>query len=138
MAIAKVVNDFHVIFSEHCSIFYQIFQQHLTLLTSYCSLQCSFPLIDQLVKNLPAMEDTPVRFLGQEYHLQKGQATYSSILRLLCGSAGEESACNVRDLVRSLGWEDPLQKGKAIHSSILAWRIPWTGQSMGSQRVRND
>ena len=35
--------------------------------------------------------------------------------------------------VRSLGWEDPLEKGKATHSSILAWRIPWTIQSMGSQ-----
>ena len=39
--------------------------------------------------------------------------------------------------VRSLGCEDPLEKGKgkATHSSILAWRIPWTVQSMGSQRV---
>ena len=37
---------------------------------------------------------------------------------------------------RSLGWEDALKKGKAAHSSILAWRIPLTVQSMGSQRVR--
>ena len=37
--------------------------------------------------------------------------------------------------VQSLGWEDPLEKGKAPHSSILAWRIPWTVQSMGLQRV---
>ena len=37
--------------------------------------------------------------------------------------------------VRSLGWEDPLEKGKATYSSILAWRIPWTLQSMGPQRV---
>ena len=35
-------------------------------------------------------------------------------------------------------WEDPLEKGTAAHSSILAWRIPWTVQSMGSQRVRHD
>ena len=35
--------------------------------------------------------------------------------------------------VQSLGWEDPLEKGKATHCSILAWRIPWTVQSMGSQ-----
>ena len=34
--------------------------------------------------------------------------------------------------VRSLVWEDPLEKGKATHPSILAWRIPWTVQSMGS------
>ena len=40
--------------------------------------------------------------------------------------------------VQSLGWEDPLEKGKATHSSILAWRIPWTIQSMGLQRVRHD
>ena len=40
--------------------------------------------------------------------------------------------------VQSLGREDPLEKGKAIHSSILAWRIPWTTQSMGLQRVRHD
>ena len=36
---------------------------------------------------------------------------------------------------RSLGWEDPLEKGKATHSSTLASRIPWTLQSMGSQKV---
>ena len=29
----------------------------------------------------------------------------------------------------------PLEKGKATHSTILAWRIPWTVWSMGSQRV---
>ena len=37
--------------------------------------------------------------------------------------------------VQSLGREDPLEKGEATHSSILAWRIPWTVQSMGSQRA---
>ena len=40
--------------------------------------------------------------------------------------------------VLSLGWEDPLEKGKSTHSSILAWRIPWTVESMGSQRVRHN
>ena len=40
--------------------------------------------------------------------------------------------------VQSLGWGDPLEKGKATHSSILAWKIPWTIQSMESQRVRHD
>ena len=36
-------------------------------------------------------------------------------------------------LVPSLGLEDPLEKGKATHSRILAWRIPWTIRSLGSQ-----
>ena len=40
--------------------------------------------------------------------------------------------------VQSLGWENPLEKGKATRSSILAWRIPWTIQTIGSQRVRHD
>ena len=40
--------------------------------------------------------------------------------------------------VQSLVYKNPLEKGKAMHSSILAWRIPWTVQSMGSQRVGHD
>ena len=40
--------------------------------------------------------------------------------------------------VQSLSWEDLLEKGKATHSNILAWRIPWTVQSMGLQRVGHD
>ena len=36
--------------------------------------------------------------------------------------------------VRSLGCEDPLEKGMATHSSILAWRIPWTVQSIGLKK----
>ena len=38
-------------------------------------------LVAQLVKNLPAMQEkTWVRFLGWEDPLEKGTATYSSIL----------------------------------------------------------
>ena len=37
--------------------------------------------------------------------------------------------------VQPQGWKYALEKGKATHSSILTWRIPWTIQSMGSQRV---
>ena len=37
-------------------------------------------LIAQLVKNLPAMQETLVRFLGWEDPLEKGQATHSSIV----------------------------------------------------------
>ena len=40
--------------------------------------------------------------------------------------------------VRSLGWEDLLEKGKATHSGILELRVPWTIQSVGSQRVGHD
>ena len=40
--------------------------------------------------------------------------------------------------VQSLDSKDPLEKGKVTHSIVLAWRIPWTLQSMGSQRVGHD
>ena len=63
-------------------------------------------------------------------------------------SSGKEPACQCRKqkrLVQCLHWEDPLEKGGIssgsllqildLFSSILAWRIPWTVQSMGSQRV---
>ena len=55
-----------------------------------------------------------------------------------CCSAGKNLPAMKETWVRPLGWEDPLEKEKATHSSILFWRIPWTIQSMGLQRVRHD
>ena len=60
-------------------------------------------LTAQLVKNLPAMQETLVRFLGQEDPLEKGKATHSSILGFPCGSVDKESICNVEDLGLILG-----------------------------------
>ena len=40
------------------------------------------PLVAQLIKNLPAMQETPVHFLGQEIPLEKGLATHFSIVGL--------------------------------------------------------
>ena len=40
--------------------------------------------------------------------------------------------------VQSRGWEDPLETEMATHSCNLAWRIPWTEESVGSQRVGHD
>ena len=37
-------------------------------------------LIAQLVKNPPALQETPIQFLGQEDPLEKGKATDFSIL----------------------------------------------------------
>ena len=54
------------------------------------------------------------------------------------GSAGKESTYSAGGLGSIPGWEDALEKEKATHSSILAWRIPWTVQSMRSKRVGHD
>ena len=37
-------------------------------------------LVAQMIKNLPAVQETWVRSLGQEYPLEEGMATHSSIL----------------------------------------------------------
>ena len=87
---------------------------------------CRASLIAQLVKNPPAMQETPVRFdswVGKihwrrdSYPLQYSRA--SLVAQLV------KNLPTMREIwVRSLGWKDPLEKGKATHSSILAWRIP--------------
>ena len=49
---------------------------------AFCSPPPRASLAAQLVKNPPAMQETPVRSLGREGPLEKGQATHSSVLGL--------------------------------------------------------
>ena len=84
-------------------------------------------LIAQLVKNLPAMQETPVWFSGAGgspgertgYPLQYCWAS-------LVAQQLKKMPAVQETWVWLLGWGDPLEKGKATHSSILAWRILWT------------
>ena len=46
-------------------------------------LEYGASLIAQSVKNLPAMQETWLRFLGQEDPVEKGMVTHSSILACL-------------------------------------------------------
>ena len=56
------------------------------------------PLVAQLVKNPPAVQKIPFRFLGREDPIEKGYSTHSSILGLpLGGSDGKESSCSAGD-----------------------------------------
>ena len=59
------------------------------------------------------------------------------ILVFPCGSAGIHLQSR-RSGFDPLGWEDPLKNRKVTLSSSLAWRIPSTVWSMGSQRVGHD
>ena len=86
-------------------------------------------LIAQLVKNLPAMQETSVR-LGIGYPLQYSWAS-------LMAQLVKNSPAMQETWVLSPHQEDHLEKGMATHCSILAWRISWTEepdelQSMGS------
>ena len=75
--------------------------------------------------NLPAMQETLIRFLGQEDLLEKGQATHPVFLGFPCGSSGKESTYSAGDLGLIPGLGRFPGEGKATHSSILAWRILW-------------
>ena len=50
----------------------------VNILRLECTSRAS--LVAQIVKNLPAVQETWVQFLGQEDPLEKGMATHSSIL----------------------------------------------------------
>ena len=101
--------------------------------------------VAELVKNLPAVQETLVLLGSRNSIPWSGKFAGEAISYPLWYSWASLLAQLVKNpsamwetQVRSLGWEDPLEKGKATHSSILAWRISWTAQSMGSQRVRFD
>ena len=95
------------------------------LIDTYYYIRAS--LIAQLVKNLPAMQETLVQFLGWEESDGEGigyplQYSWASLMAQLV----KNRPIRWETWVQSFGWEDSLEKGEATHSSILAWRIPWT------------
>ena len=72
---------------------------------SFC---CTPSLVAQLVKDPPAMQETLVRFLGQEDPLEKGLATYP--WAFLVAQLVRNLSARWETWVLSLGWEDPLEK----------------------------
>ena len=60
-----------------------------------CTLGAS--LVAQLVKNLPAGQETPVRFLGK-IRWRRDRRPTPVVLGFSGGSAGKESTCNAGDL----------------------------------------
>ena len=84
-------------------------------------------MIAQLVKNPPAMQETPVKIPGLGRSLGEGigyplQYSWASLVAQLV----KNPPAMQETWVQSLGWEDLLEKTKATHPSILAWRIPQT------------
>ena len=80
----------------------------------------------QLLKNLPAMQETPFDSWVRKLPLRRESLPTPVFLGFPGGSDCKESAIQ-ETWVRSLGWEDLLEEGMATHSSILAWRIPMGG-----------
>ena len=83
------------------------------------------------------MQETPVRFPGQEDPLEKGQATHSQHpWASLMTQMVKNPPAMWETWVGPLGWEDPLEEGMATYSSILDWRIPMDGGSRLLKKVR--
>ena len=70
---------------------------------------CRASLVAQLVKNPPAMQETPVQFLGQKIPCRRDRLPTLVFLGFPGGSVDKESTCNAGDmswipgLGRSLG-----------------------------------
>ena len=71
-------------------------------------------LVSQLVKNLPAIQEIPVEFMGQEDSPREGKGY----------SIQNYWATMQEAWVWSLGWGDPLEEDTAAHSSILSLKVP--------------
>ena len=88
----------------------------------------------QLVKNLPAMQETPVQFLGQEDLWRRDRLPIPVFLGFPAGSAGKESSHNAGDLgsIPGLGRAPGEGKGYLLQYSGLENSMD---SSMGSQIV---
>ena len=106
---------------HHCAIVWTFFD--LAFLWDWASL------VAQLVKNLPAMQETRVWSLGWKDPLEKGKATYSSILE-------NSMDCRVHGVAKSQTWLSafslPVEQEKNVHPSINQWDL-----SKGFQGVRS-
>ena len=87
----------------------------------------------QLVKNLPALQETLVRFLGQTVCWGRDGLPIPVFLSFPCGSAGKESTGNAGDLglIPGLGRSPAEEKGYPLQYSGLE-------SSIESQRVGHD
>ena len=108
-------------------------------------------LVPQMVKSLPAIQETQVWSLSRKIPWRRGwQPTpiflpgksHGLILVFLVAQMVMNLPAIWETQVGSLGREDPLEKEMATRSSILAWRIlcteePGGLQSLGSQKVRH-
>ena len=73
-----IIHTYIFLYSLQC--IHTIYMLYMCIL--YICMCMWASLTVQLVKNLPAVQETLVQFLDHEGPLEKGQATHSSILRL--------------------------------------------------------
>ena len=79
----------------------------------------------QLVKNPPARQETPVRFLGREDSLEKDRLPTSVFMGLPGGSDDKESACNAGDLGLIPGLGRSPGEGNSYQFQYNGLYSPW-------------
>ena len=101
-------------------------------------------VIAQLVKNPPAMQDTPVLFLGREDPWRRDRLPTLVSMGFPGGSNGKESALQC-GIPRFDPWVGKIPWKPVWRPTPVFWpgESPWTGepgrlQPMGSQRVGHD
>ena len=93
MAAVTICHDFGTQENKVCHYFHC----GLSLLWAGAALLLT-SLVAQLVKNPPAMQETPVRFLGWEDPRRRDTLATPVFLGFPDGSAGKDSSCNAEDL----------------------------------------
>ena len=95
-------------------------------------------MIAQLVKNLPAVRDTPVQFLGREDPWGRVRLPTPVFLGFPCGSAGKESIYNMGDLglIPELGRSPGERKGYPLQYSGLEKSMGCTVHGIGKSQTR--
>ena len=79
-------------------------------------------LVAQLVKHLPAMQETWVRSLGQEDPLEKGMATHSSILSWRSPWTEETGGLPVHGVAKSQTWPGDYVKTTSVWINV-SWHM---------------
>ena len=87
-------------------------------------------LVAQLVKNLSAMQETPVWFLVGKIHRKRDRLPTLVFLGFPGGSSGKESTCNVRDLGSIPGF-DPWVGKISWRRELLPTRVLWPEEFHG-------
>jgi len=87
-------------------------------------------LIAQLVKNLPAMQETQFDSWVRKTHWRRDRLPTPAFLGFPCGSAGKESACNAGDLslIPGLGRSPGEGKGYPLLENSMNYTVHGVGR----------
>ena len=105
---------------------------------SFYQLDALMQSTAHLVKTPPAMQGPRFNYWVRKIRWRRNRLPTPVFLGFPCGSAGNESACNAGGPGLTPGLGRSPGEGKSYLLSILTWRIPWTIQSIVSQRVRHN